>query len=282
MLELLVILVSGLLLGGLYALVGFGLSVTLGVMRIINVAHGDFAILAGYLGLTFTTFLGLDPLVDIAVVAPIMFILGLLIQKYMLNRILQQGLNQVVILTFALGIAIENLLLLFYTPDAQSLTPQYMIKGINIGGIPVSLALLISFILAFVTFAVLYLFFKRTYIGKAMRAVPVDLEAAKMVGIKPEVVYNYAMALAMFVTGIAGILLGTVFTFYPYTGPGYLIAAFGVVLIGGLGNFLGTFIGGIALGEAMALGGYFFGATYQLMFCYLIILIIMLGRRQTS
>ena len=282
MLEIIIILVGGLLLGGLYALVGFGLSVTLGVMKIINVAHGDFAILAGYLGLTFTTLFKLDPLVDMAIVAPIMFILGLLIQKYMLNRILQQGLNQVVIFTFALSIAIENLLLLFYTPNAKSLTPRYMLGGINVGGIPISLALLISFIFALVAFAVLYLFFKRTYIGKAMRAVPVDLEAAKMIGIKPEVIYSYAMGIAMFVTAIAGILLGTVFIFYPYTGPGYLIAAFGVVLIGGLGNFFGTFIGGIAIGEAIALGGYFFGATYQLMFCYLIILVVMLVRRQTS
>ncbi|MEM3054736.1 MAG: branched-chain amino acid ABC transporter permease, partial [Candidatus Bathyarchaeia archaeon] len=127
---------------------------------------------------------------------------------------------------------------------------------------------------------VIFLFFKKTYLGKAMRAVPFDSEAAKMIGIKSDAIYNYAAGLALLVVGIAGLLLGITFTFYPDTGPMYVLLSFGVVVMGGLGSLKGSLVGGFIMGEALVLGGFFFGSRFQLMFCYLVILIILYIRPQ--
>jgi len=280
MITLVSLIIRGLMLGALYALTGFGLSVAFGIMRVINVAHGDFAILAAFLSLVCMEILKIDPLITFAMVGPVLFAVGFLSQKFLINRVLPRGLNYPVLITFAISIVIENLLLLVFTPDAQSLTPAYLLRGIELDGIILSPSYTLSFLLALITFIAIHYFLKKTYLGKAMRAVPIDSEAAKMVGIKPEAIYNLAMGIAMLTTALAGILLGMTFTFYPYTGPKYLIMAFGVVVIGGLGSLKGTFIGGLIMGVSLILGGYFFGARYQLMVCYLIIIIVLLLRPQ--
>ena len=280
MITLASLILRGLLLGGLYALTGFGLSVAFGIMRVINVAHGDFAILAAFLSLACMEILKIDPFISFIIVGPALFAVGFLSQKFLINRVLPRGLNHPVLITFATGIVIENLLLLVFTPDAQSLTPAYLLGGIKLGGIYLSRSYTVSFILALITFVAIHWFLKKTYLGKAMRAVPIDSEAAKMMGIRPEAIYNLAMGIAMLTTALAGILLGMTFTFYPDTGPRYLIIAFGVVIIGGLGSLKGTFIGGLIMGVSLILGGYFFGAHYQLMACYLIIIAVLLLRPQ--
>ena len=281
MITLVSLILRGLLLGGLFALTGFGLSLAFGIMRVINVAHGDLAILAAFLSLACMNFLKIDPFVSFVIVAPTLFAIGFLSQKFLINRVLPRGLNHPVLVTFAIGIVIQNLLLLIFTPDAQSLTPVYLLgEGIKLGEIYLSRKYTVSFILALITFIAIHWFLKKTYLGKAMRAVPIDSEAAKMMGIRPEAIYNLAMGIAMLTTALAGILLGTTFPFYPYTGPGYLIIAFGVVIIGGLGSLKGTFIGGLIMGVSLILGGYFFGAHYQLMVCYLIIIAVLLLRPQ--
>jgi len=280
MLTFISLILRGLLLGGLFALTGFGLSVAFGIMNVINVAHGDLAILAAYLSLVCMSLLKIDPFVSIVIVAPTLFAIGYFCQKFLINRVLPRGMNQPVLVTFALSIIIQNLLLLTFTSDARSLAPTYLLQSIRLGEIVLPLTFAISFLFALIMFVVLHLFFKKTYIGKAMRAVPIDSEAAEMVGIKPKAVYNFAMGIAMLTTALAGLLLGMIFTFYPDTGPTYLLIAFGVVIVGGLGSLKGTFVGGLILGESLILGGYFFGSYYQLIVCYLIIMVILLIRPQ--
>lgn len=274
------LLLNGFLLGGLFALTSFGLSIFAGIMKVINIAHGDFAILAAYLAFAIMRHLGVDPLLTTLIVAPIMFFIGYLLQKFAINRVLPMGGNQPVLVTFALSIIIQNLLLLTFTADARSITPTYLLTSINLFGLSPSPRYLLSFITALIVFTAIFLFFKKTYLGKAMRAVPFDTEAAKMIGIKSEAIYNYAAGLALVVTGIAGTLLGMTFTFYPDSGPTYVLLAFGVVVMGGLGSLKGSLIGGFILGEALVLGGYLFGSRFQLMFCYLIILLILYLRPQ--
>ncbi|MBS7647452.1 MAG: branched-chain amino acid ABC transporter permease [Candidatus Bathyarchaeia archaeon] len=279
-LNIINLLFNGFLLGGLFALAAFGLSVLAGIMRVINIAHGDFAILAAYLSFTIMDFLGMDPLLSILIVAPIMFAVGYLFQKFTINRVLPMGGNQPVLVTFALSIVIQNILLLVFTADARSIIPSYMLINIDVLGLSPSPRYLLGFVSALIVFIAVFLFFKKTYLGKAMRAVPFDPEAAKMLGIKSEVVYNYAAGLALLVVGIAGVLLGMTFTFYPDTGPTYVLLSFGVVVMGGLGSLKGSLVGGFIMGEALVFGGYLFGSRFQLMFCYLVILAILYLRPQ--
>ena len=278
--EFVDLLLRGFLLGGVYALVGLGLSVALGIMRVINVAHGDFAILSAYFAFVFMSFLKIDPTFTIVFVAPILFVIGYGLQKFLIARVLDMGLNQPVLVTFALSIVIQNILLLIFTSDARTLATGYWFNSINLGGLTLPLRYTFGFSLAIVTFLVLHFFFQKTYIGKAMRAVPIDIEAAKIIGIRPDKVYNFAMGIALLVTGLAGVLLGMLFTFYPDSGPTYLLLAFGVVVLGGLGSLKGTVIGGLIIGETLILAGYFLGSYYQLMMAYLVILAILVFRPQ--
>jgi branched-chain amino acid transport system permease protein len=271
---------NGLLLGGLFAITAFGFSIIAGIMKIINVAHGDFAILAAYLTLSVMNLMKVDPLFALIIVAPIMFGLGFLLQKILMNRMLPKGANQIVMVTFALSIIIQNILLLLFTYDARSLIPPYLLVNIQLGGLNPSPRYMLGFISALTIFAIIYLIFKRTFIGKAMRAVSLDSEAAKMVGIKSENMYSYAAGLAFLVTGVAGVLLGMVFTFYPDSGSIYTLLSFGVVVAGGLGSLKGSLLGGLIMGEALVFGGLFFGARFQLIFCYLLVLIILIIRPQ--
>ncbi|MEM2561941.1 MAG: branched-chain amino acid ABC transporter permease, partial [Candidatus Bathyarchaeia archaeon] len=217
------LVLNGLLLGGLFALTAFGLSVLAGIMRVINIAHGDFAILAAYLSLTIMDSFQIDPFLSLVFVAPIMFAVGYFFQKFTINRVLSMGANQVVLVTFALSIVIQNLLLLIFTADARSLITPYLLTNIELFGLNPSPRYAVGFISALIVFGVIFIFFKKTYLGKAMRAVPFDPEAAKMIGIKSEVIYNYAAGLALLVVAIAGVLLGLAFTFYPDTGPMYVL-----------------------------------------------------------
>jgi branched-chain amino acid transport system permease protein len=271
---------NGFLLGGLFAITAVGFSVIAGIMRIINVAHGDFAILAAYLTLSIMNLMKVDPLLALIVVAPIMFGLGFLLQRVIINRVLPKGVNQIVMVTFALCIVIQNILLLIFTYDARSLVPPYLLVNIQVLGLNPSPRYLLGFISALTTFVVIYLLFKRTYLGKAMRAVSFDSEAAKLVGIKSEIIYSHAVGLAFLVTGVTGVLLGMVFTFYPDSGSMYTLLSFGVVVVGGLGSLKGSLLGGFIMGEALVLGGIFFGSPFQLIFCYLIILIILIVKPQ--
>ncbi|MEM0240409.1 MAG: branched-chain amino acid ABC transporter permease [Candidatus Nezhaarchaeales archaeon] len=272
-------LVNGLLLGGLFALTAFGLSVFVGVMRVINIAHGDLAVLSAYFALSMMLLLKVDPFISLIAVMPIMFVIGYTLQRFVINRLLPMGANQPVIATFALSIVIQNLLLLTFTADARSLIVPYLLEPLDLFGISISRRYGVGFLTALIMFVAIYFFLKRTYIGKAMRAVPFDIEAAKMLGIRPHSVYNFAAGLAMIAVAVAGVLLGMVFTFYPNTGPMFLLLSFGAIVVGGVGSLKGTLVGGIIIGEALVLGGYL-GSYYQLMFCYLVILAILIARPQ--
>lgn len=275
-LTLIDFIVNGLFLGGLFALTAFGLSVLAGIMKIINIAHGDFAILAAYLAFTITAFLGIDPFLSVVIVAPIMFVIGYLLQRFIINRLIPRGgFYYPALSTFALSILIQNLLLLVFTADARTLIPPYLVTSIRIFGLNPSPRFLIAFISSIVVFVVIYFFFKKTYLGKAMRAVPFDPRAAKIIGIKSEAIYCFATGLAFLVTAISGVLLGMTFTFYPDTGPTFVLLSFGVIVMGGWGSLRGSLVGGIIMGEALSLSGLFFGSRFQLVVCYLLILVIL-------
>ncbi len=271
-------IMNGLLLGGLYGIVGIGMSMIFGIVRMVNLAHGDYVILASYLSLVAITLVHVNPLFTLIAVIPAMFLLGFIIQYYLLNRVLGKGIEDFapLLVAFGLSIVIQNVLLLIFTPDARALFTTISVTTIPVGGfINIPMIYLVDFIVSILTISLLHWFFTRTYTGKAIRAASDDEGAAQLMGINTKVIYAYAMAIAAGTAGIAGVLIGMTFTFYPHTGPEYLIIAFGVVIIGGLGSLLGTFLGGLILGLAQIVGAHFLGPGFQLLSGYLILLIVL-------
>lgn len=273
--------INGLLLGGLYASVGIGLSMIFGIVKMVNLAHGDLMILSSYLGLSLAVGLGLNPFIGLFIVVPIMLGVGYLLQKFLLNRVLGKGMEPPMIVAFGLSIILQNTLLLVFSPDARSLLTDLAIKTIPITEyICIPLIYLVDFIIGLLVILALYLFFQKTFPGRAIRAASDDEEAAQLMGVHTKKIYALAMGLAMMTAAVAGILVGATFTFYPHTGPQYLIIAFGVVIIGGAGSMIGTFVGGAILGLAQLLGAHFLGPGYQLLSGYLILLIVLAIRPQ--
>jgi len=274
-------LINGLLLGGIYAAVGIGLSMIFGIVRLVNLAHGDLMILSSYLILVITGSFGLNPYLSLAAVIPVMFIIGFIIQKYILNRVLGMGMEPPLIVAFGLSIILQNTLLLVFSPDAQSLETPLSIKSIPITEtLSIPAIYFVGFLVGVAVILALQLFFQFTYLGRAIRAASDDDEAAQLMGINTGTTYAVAMGIAMITAAIAGALIGTTFTFFPHTGPTYLIISFGVVIIGGAGSMIGTLVGGFILGLAQLVGSHFFGSGYQLLFGYLILFIVLVIRPQ--
>jgi branched-chain amino acid transport system permease protein len=287
MLTYLEAIISGILLGGLYGIVGVGLSMVFGIMRQVNLAHGEFMILSSYFSLLFLQVIGLHPLLTLFLVLPLMFAIGYLLQTFLFNRVMQKAMEPFLIISFGLSIILQNILLLAFTPDARSLKTELAIKSINLFDLfRIPLIQVINFTAGLLVLLLLYQFMKRTYLGWAIHAASEDLSGAKLMGINPRRVYSLAMGIAALTAGISGVLVGMTFTFYPHSGTQYLIIAFGVVIIGGLGSLPGTFLGGIILGISQLLGGRLIGPGFQLLSGYLILVIVLtirpygiLGRR---
>ncbi len=269
-------IMNGLLLGGLYGIVGIGMSMMFGIVRVVNLAHGDLIILAAYLSFVTLSFFHVSPLLTLVVVVPVMCVIGFAIQYYLLNRVVGKDMNPPLLVAFGLSIILQNLLLLFFTPDARTLMTSLSIATIPVGSfLNIPVVYLVDFVGSLVTILVLSRFFVTTYLGKAIRAASDDEGAAQLMGINTKIIYAWALAIAAGTAAVAGVMVGMTFTFYPHTGPEYLIVAFGVVIIGGLGSVFGTFMGGLILGLAQIVGAHFLGPGFQLLSGYIILLIIL-------
>jgi len=269
-------ILNGILLGGLYAVIAIGMSTMFGIVKLVNLAHGDLMMLASYLSLVLVTWLGVSPLLTLFMVIPIMFVVGFFIQGFLLNRVLGKEMEPPLLVAFGLSIILQNLLLIIFTPDARSLMTDLAVMTIPVGedlNIPVLYA--VDFGLGVLVIFALYQFFRNTYLGRAIRAASDDEVAARLMGINTRRIYAYAMGIAMMTAAVAGVLLGMTFTFYPHTGPQYLIIAFGVVIIGGLGSMKGCLVGGLILALAQLIGAHFTGPGYQLLFGYGVLLIVL-------
>ena len=274
--ELLGAFVNAILLGGLYAVIAVGMSMIFGIVKLVNLAHGDLMILGCYLSLTMSTHFGIHPLTSIVIVAPVMFVLGFALQSLLFNRVLGREMEPPLLVAFGLSIIIQNLLLAVYTPDAQSLTTTLSVTSLSLGeNISVSMLYLINFLVGLLVIVGLQFFFRYTYLGRAIRGASDDSLAAALVGVNTKNIYALAMGIALITAAVSGVLVGMTFTFYPYTGATYLIIAFGVVIIGGLGSIKGTLVGGIILAMAQLMGAHFLGPGYQLLAGYAVLLAVL-------
>lgn len=268
--------INGILLGGLYSIIALGLSTIFGIVKIVNLAHGDLLILGSFLSLVFVSWLGINPLISIPIVLPFMFLVGFCLQKFLLNPVLGDAMEPPLLVAFGVAVIVQNLLLLIFTPDARSLPTDLALTSIAVpGGLSIPFIYLLDFLIAAALIIVLYGFFKFSYLGRAIRAASDDSIGASLVGVNTRNIYSYAMGIAIATAGVGGVLVGMTFNFYPHSGGQYLIIAFGVIIIGGLGSMKGTLIGGIILGLAQLLGSYFFGAGYQLLSGYVVLLIVL-------
>ena len=248
-------IVQGILLGGLYALFAAGLSLIFGVMRLVNIAHGDLIVLAAYMGLSTTMLLGIHPFLALLIVMPLMAGFGYVLQRGLLNQTLGDDILPPLLVTFGLSVIIQNALLEAYTADPQKLNGGVIeTASIPVGGLALGVLPLVTFAIAIGVIAGLQWVFYSTALGRGFRAVSDNQDIAQIMGLNKAHVYGLAMALALAVVAIAGILLGMRTSFDPAIGAGRLIFGFEAVIIGGLGNLWGTLAGGIILGVAQTVG----------------------------
>jgi branched-chain amino acid transport system permease protein len=250
------IVIQGSLLGGFYALFAIGLSMSFGIMRLVNIAHGDLIVLSAYVGLVVTQATGLDPFASLIFAVPVMFAVGYALQRWLLNQTLSGGLLPPLLVTFGISIIIQNgLLEVFGAYDHRLQVGALETASLHLGGgLSVGVFPLLVFAVAVVGIAGLQLLFYRTRLGRAFRAVSDDADTAELMGIDNRKLYAVALGIAMVFTALAGILFGIRTIFAPLSGPIRLILAFEAVIIGGLGNMWGTLIGGVVLGLAQAVG----------------------------
>ena len=272
------IVVQGGLLGGLYALFAIGLSLSFGIMRLVNIAHGDLIVLSAYIGLMVINATGVHPVATLIVVVPVMFVLGYVLQRALLNQTLTGGLLPPLLVTFGISVIIENVLLQGFGADNRRLQAGAIeTSSFEIGGLAVGVYPLIVFATAVVCIAGLQLLFYRTALGRAFRATSDDAETAELMGIDTRHLHALGLGIAMVFTALAGILMAIRTNFDPAAGPIRLIFAFEAVIIGGLGSLWGTLLGGMVLGIAQAIGAAL-SPTWQILAGHIAFLIILLVR----
>lgn len=274
------ILASGVLLGGLLALYATGLSLVFGVMRIVNLAHGDLIVLAAYLALLLVEASGLDPGWWLLPVAALMFAAGWLYQRFVLQRTLGLGLMPPLVVGFGLSIVLQNALLELFSADTRRV-PAGAIETASLafGPLTVGVYPLLVFLAAVALLVSLELLFARTDFGRRLRATADDPVTVRLVGVSPQAVYALAMGLSFAVCGIAGVLMGVWTNFAPSDGPIRLLWAFEAVIIGGLGSLWGTLAGGVVLGVAMSVGAWI-DPGLQMLFGHLAFVLVLALRPQ--
>ncbi len=248
-------IVQGVLLGGLYALFAAGLSLVFGVMRLVNLAHGDLIVLGAFLILVIVSALGLNPFLAALVAMPVMFALGWGLQYVVLNRTLGDDILPPLLVTFGLSIVIQNALLEGFSADSRRIPVGGLeAASVSLGPIAVGVMPLLTFLSAVAVIVALNALFYRTALGRAFRATSDDAVTAGLMGVDPKRLFATATGIAMIVVTIAALYLGTRSNIDPTIGPARLIYAFEAVIIGGLGSFWGTLAGGVIIGVAQTLG----------------------------
>ncbi len=266
-------LADGLLIGLMYSLVAIGLTLIWGVMNIVNFAHGDFLMLGMFASFWLFTSFGLDPIFSIPICFAGMFLVGMLIYRFVVRKVMKGPLLAQVVVTFGVSIFISNLAVYFWTPDFRLLPPTILQGTWQIGGIVISIPKLAASAGSVVASAGVLLFLKKTNTGKAILATEMDREAALLMGINTDRINALSFGIGSALVGVAGAFLSTYYYIYPQVGGLFGLIAFCVVALGGFGSIEGAFIAGILVGLAQTLGGFFFDPSYKYAIVFTIYLI---------
>lgn len=240
-------LIQGILLGGFYAVMVLGFSVIWGVMGVINLAHGEYLMIGAYLAWIFSTYLGMDPFVSLILIMPIMFVVGYLIQRLLINRIVERPHLMALLVTFGLGIAMANIVKLLYSADPKYINISYG-GATEIAGLTFPIVKSLIFIASIIIMFALALFLQRSRLGKSIRAAAQNKNAARIVGIEINQVYAITAGICIALTAAAGAMISLTVPVYPFMGPPFTLKAFTITALGGLGRIPGALIGGLVLG----------------------------------
>jgi branched-chain amino acid transport system permease protein len=271
-------LANGLVLGSIYAVMAFGLAVVYGVMRVINFAHGVLAVLAAYVSFQIFQSLGLDPFLSLIITVPLFFVLGWLIYRGLIGQLGAVAESSSMVLTFGLGIAIEVLIILLWTTSFKSISPSYATQNVVLGSVRLSYPRVIGLGLSFAVLLLLRAFLARTKVGKAIRAVIQDREAATYMGVDVERVSSLTFAIAIASVAVGGVLLGTIYAFYPAVHLDWIGRLFAIVVLGGMGSITGAFLGAYLVAIAESLVSLFFGIAWSPLVGFLVIILVLLYR----
>lgn len=277
-------IINGILVGGIYGCVGVGFSLVWGVSNIINLTHGIFVILGAYIAFWLFTLYHIDPFISIPISAAILFLVGILVQKFLLNYIVGTrsalGVFMSLILTFGLARVFENIMLLSWKADWRSVTTAYSGLSLSFWGLNLPYIRIAVFALGLVTAFLLSAFLKRTLTGMAIQAVTFNITGAQIVGIDLARIYIITFAIGAAVAGVAGCLIALVYSFSPFSSVPYLNWAFVVVVLGGLGSMYGAIIGGLILGVIEAFTTVYVGPGYQQAIGFTILVLLLIFRPQ--
>jgi len=269
-------IVDGLLMGSLYALIAIGLAMIWGIVEIMNFAHGEFLMIASFLSYFLFIYLGIDPLISIPLAFLTTFGLGYLVQKGIINRILEAPFLTQIFATFALLLIIRNGFFVAFGPDIRSATTWYSEATIDLYGIKVSIVKLFATTIVIIATILLHLFLTRTYLGTAMRALSQDKTAAQLMGIDIKKVYAIAFGLGAGLAGIGGALLTSFYYVFPEMGVPFTLIAFISVVLGGFGNILGPAIGAVIIGVLQSIGALIMTPSMKDILVYIVFLAILL------
>jgi branched-chain amino acid transport system permease protein len=269
---------NGLFLGGLYAITALGLSMVFGVMRLVNVVHGELLLLGAYFSFFISKGLGFDPILTTLIVAPILFLIGYSIQLFVLNPVMNMGMEPPLLTAFGLSIIAQSLFIIIWSADTRTINTAYSERGMEILGINIPIMYLIAFGLAVVLIAGVHIFITRTYPGKAIRAATQDPDTAQVMGINVKLVYALTYGIGASTAALGGTLIGMTFSFLPASGLPWLLKGIVVVVLGGMGSIVGTLLGGLILGAAEGIGAAIVGTGYRDMIGLLIFLAILIFR----
>lgn len=269
---------NGITTGALYALVALGLTLIYGVLHIINFAHGALLMLGLYAVYYLNTRLGVDPYVALLIVPPAMFALGYALQRGIIGRASHGRDENILLVTLGLSLVIENLALFFFRSDTRIIDTPYSFETVEVAGAFLPLPKLIAFIGALVTAALLWLIMARTDLGRAIRALAKERKGAALVGIDTEHVYAMSFGLGIACLGVAACLLLPSYYVSPHVGHGFVLIAFTIVVLGGMGSFVGALLGGLIIGVVEALGGLFLGESLGQIGIFLIFILVLIFR----
>lgn len=270
------IFIGGILMGGIYSFIALGLTLIFGVMKVINFAHGALLMLAMYASFWLLTLFGIDPYLSVLVTIPVFFGIGWLIQRFLIEPVLDAPHLIQIVVTLGLTMFLENIALFLWSPDYRSVQVSYQEASILLGDVSISFTRLMSFLLAIAGTGALYLFLKKTNIGKAIRATADDKEAAILMGINQKKVYYIAFGIGAACVGMAGSFITPVFFVDPYIGGVFVLMAFVVVIMGGIGSFLGALVCGLIVGVTESFGAIFMPGSMKRVLPFALLIIIML------
>ena len=278
MLLLLQTVVNGVLLGGIYAAYSAGFSLIFGVMGIINIAHGELVMLGAFSTYWMFTLFKIDPFISLPISLVLLFGIGYFLQKFIFNRVVEAPPIMSYIATFGIHLIIANLALLLWTADFRSITTSYSGIHLNLGGVIIPYARLVTFFLAFVVIIGLYIFLYKTDTGRAIQATAQDKEVARLMGVNVYRIYAITFAIGAAITGIAGSLISTYFIIYPQMGLPYTIIAFCVVVLGGMGYIPGALWGGLILGVVESLTATYLSAGLSVAITFILLFFMLIFR----